>query len=221
MSIASQIERPAAPSNRVIAAELGIAFGAPNSRNEINRRRHEAPSWQAYQAAIAAYNASPERQAQRAAEAAQAAEWRARREADEAARLERDRAVRAEWLAMPCRWQRGEHDSTAKIALLTLAHRLAVVGKRRGAMVEASPRSETRYLWCGSLSLRLSNHELGYADYGTRRQAHRGPQVICGVVGLAEVIAESIAAVREAALLAGTSRRDAAKMIRVLRAARR
>lgn len=59
------------------------------------------------------------------------------------------------------------------------------VWKRSGLETDRSDRSETRYVtlgwsreWSRSVKLRVSFHELGWADYGSRRQSHSGPEAI-------------------------------------------
>jgi hypothetical protein len=75
-----------------------------------------------------------------------------------------------------------------------LARRLKNVGLR----VTRSDRSETVYVSItATRDLRISGHELGYADYGTRQQSHRGPEVVSDLSDLAATVAACIEEVRE------------------------
>ena len=74
-----------------------------------------------------------------------------------------------------------------------LARRL----KNAGLKVNRSDRSETIYVAVGPCELRVSGHELGWADYGTRKQSHKGPEVITDLRNLADSVSEMIYTVRE------------------------
>lgn len=65
---------------------------------------------------------------------------------------------------------------TPKEILKSFAARCRAAGLR----VSKSPRSATRYIsLCYGCEARVSDHELGRADYGSREQHHRGgPEVI-------------------------------------------
>lgn len=74
-----------------------------------------------------------------------------------------------------------------------LARRL----KNAGLKVHGSDRSETIYVAIGDCELRISGHELGVADYGTRQQRHRGPEVVMQLDDLAAVLDECIFQARQ------------------------
>lgn len=109
-----------------------------------------------------------------------------------------------------------------------IARRLASVGIR----IDRSPRSESIYARVGTLRCRISGHDLGWADYGTRPQSHNGPEVvfdepvatvealrlICRAV---REVAESVAHPVERRLLADDLRRLRRAMDRARRNAAR
>lgn len=75
-----------------------------------------------------------------------------------------------------------------------LARRL----KNAGLKVSRSDRSETIYVCCGKRELRISGHELGVADYGSRQQKHVGPEVVVSAdQSPAEIIAACLEEVRQ------------------------
>ncbi len=228
MNISNSAEtprRPVEPSRALLADELGIAFGAPNSRSEINRRRKEAPSWRAYEAALAAWDSHPEVVAERARRAQEDLEFLRRREERLALAAKQREESKALWLALPCRWRR-QRLSLCAAAAATVAHMIYVEVKKLGsaAAIKKSPSSETRYVRCGTIELRISDHDLGYGDYGSRKQVHRGPEVVFTAETAADpgfAFAEVLAAVREHAetLTCRFARQDAAALIRAIRAA--
>lgn len=100
-----------------------------------------------------------------------------------------------------------------------LARRL----KNAGLKVNRSDRSETIYLAVGPCELRISGHELGWADYGTRQQKHRGPEVVTDLNDLGAFLYDAIYAVRDyigdcrKQLWTESQRTEAAKAICALR----
>lgn len=110
---------------------------------------------------------------------------------------------------------------------LTLArsprHRMAGLARRlraAGIQIERSDRSETVYIGPPDCRLRLSFHELGVADYGTRVQVHHGPEVVLDLgCGAADALTECISEFREAArcLKDRWHRKEAARLLLALR----
>lgn len=97
-----------------------------------------------------------------------------------------------------------------------------------GLRVWRSDRSETIYVAIGKCELRISGHELGVADYGTRQQKHHGPEVVTALEDLGSAVEACLLAVREylfedcrAAHWEGYERSSAAKAICALRRLKR
>jgi hypothetical protein len=112
------------------------------------------------------------------------------------------------------------------------AHKLAGIERRlkaAGVRIDRSDRSETRYAGDHGCHLRISTHELGWADYGSREQVHHGPEVVVSVDDSpADILTQCIAAVREfgrdmprSDVVQRMDRRDAAALLRGLRLALR
>lgn len=77
-------------------------------------------------------------------------------------------------------------------------HGLARRLKNLGLRVTRSDRSETIYVAVTfTRDLRISGHELGVADYGTRQQSHKGPEVVSDLTDLPATIGDCIDEVRE------------------------
>jgi len=214
--------RPQQPSNAELMFDLGIEPGSYGCKKEAQRRRHQSAVYQQYLADLAAWERDPRVVAEEQQREAEREEFaRQRREAEDRRRSEVAQA-REQWARLPCRWKR-DGRSVKSAAVLTLAHTLAVRG---GLKVESSPKSRTKYLRAGPyVALRVSDHELGYSDYGARKQSHRGPEAIVrdNTTTPHEIIADAIYAVREYATTAeeGCIRNELASLLRGLRAARR
>jgi hypothetical protein len=210
--------RPQPPPTSQVRDELGIPAGTPNGRKLLQGRRKHAPSMIAYEQALADWmrETAPVREEIERREAAERAEWR--RLMDLRTREEReaqDALIRL-WAGLPCRWRkqraycqlllgstvwtvREVRGAIARLAVEVTATALL----RRGWGLEHRSSSGTIYLQKSLASdpylirLRLSDHELGYGDYGTRRQVHRGPELVFGgteapgdAVDLAEITVE-------------------------------
>jgi len=68
----------------------------------------------------------------------------------------------------------------ARVQVRALAHMLAYRRQRaKRWTLDYVSASGSRYLCRGDVRLRLSDHHLGYADYGSREQVHRGPELVC------------------------------------------
>lgn len=208
--------RPQRPSNREILADLGVEPGTPGCRRLIRTRAHQAECVQRFRRELGEWYRHPAVVAKHDAERRELEAAESRRRKREAAEAARRAAARAAWLTMPCRWKR-DRLGNAAAAAATLAHAVAVAGKMQA---ESSPSSATRYVWSGTLALRVSDHGLGYADYGTRRQSHRGPEVVLepgdSPAAAVQTAIESVAEYGRSA--DERERRDAAALIRALRA---
>ena len=98
--------------------------------------------------------------------------------------------------------------------------------KSSGLPISASNRSSTRYIGFGAVSIRVSDHELGVADYGSRIQKHKGGPdiVISAEKSIVEIVEEIIYEFRQYicdyfAWKSDEDRFDAAKTLCGLRAA--
>jgi len=60
----------------------------------------------------------------------------------------------------------------------TAAHTLLHAVHAGGTTLDYRSASGSTYLRRGDVVLRLSDHNLGYADHGTREQLHNGPEII-------------------------------------------
>jgi hypothetical protein len=191
--------RPEPPSIAVVRAELGIPPGTPGGRKRVQRRRAKAPSYAAYLAALEAWEraaalVAPQRDAEMAARMAELEVERLRGLARQRERLD---ALLLAWTACTNRWRRqralcrGLLGSRAwpSATVVREVARLAVEVTatallRAGWQMDHRSESGSIYLArvlpepVGRLRLRISDHALGYADAGTRRQWHDGPELI-------------------------------------------
>lgn len=108
---------------------------------------------------------------------------------------------------------------TTKSKINGIARRM----KNAGLKVSRSDRSETLYARFGQRDLRLSGHELGVADYGSREQRHIGPEVIIsGDEAVADILQDCLYEIRDYLRdygwkLSEYGRKQAADSIRKLR----
>lgn len=131
---------------------------------------------------------------------------REQREADRRARIAREDATKArllaelaQWTQHPCRWRKARAEAEQMAGYVALALDRPASFSRLMARVQAETiahhlirtgewsldhRSESGSIYLsrrtGAMQrVRLSDHELGYGDYGTREQIHRGgPDIV-------------------------------------------
>ena len=102
------------------------------------------------------------------------------------------------WLNAPCRWQRAKKELRAatycslgqngithsrrefrEALAATMRDCVSHELHKRGHRLDYRSASGSTYFWIGEARARISDHELGFADYGTRQQIHHdGPDCV-------------------------------------------